>query len=838
MREFGHPATAVPGAPIQRNELLRTGMQYNSKQFRSGRVSSCEVQHQQVITGSSPRRSWWAAMRVALRIGVISGFLPLASCNWSSNAQTLNFNLGGSVSGLIGTGLVLANNSATLTVSSGATSFSFGAVLTNGSDYAVSVKDSPAGLTCSVANGVGTAGPADVNNVVVTCNAQAFTLGGTISGLNGSGLVLANGTDTVAVPFNATSFALPTAVAYTSGYAVTVKVQPTGLSCNVTNGAGTMPAVNVTNVLVTCSDLPYSLGGTIAGLNGNGLVLANGSDTLTVPLNATSFTMPAKVPYASSYAVMVMTQPAGLTCTVSNGSGTMPAANVTNVSVTCSDLAFTLGGMITGLTTDGLVLANGTDTVTVPANATSFTMPAAVAFSSPYAVTVMTQPIGLTCTVSNGSGTMPANNVTNVAVTCASNVYTLGGAISGLTVSGLVLTDGTDDLSVAPNATTFTFQHGVAYASPYDVTVKTLPAGLTCTVDSGSGVMPAAPVTNVSVTCSENVYTLGGVISGLNGSGLVLANGTDSVNVPANAKKFTLPIPVAYTSPYAVTVTTQPTGLTCTVSNGSGTMPANNVTNVLVTCSDLSYNLGGTIAGLNGSGLVIANGSDTVNVLATDTSFTMPAPVAYGSNYAVSVKTQPTGLTCSVSNGSGTMPAADVTNVLVTCSDLAYTLGGLISGLSVSGLVLANGTDTVNVPANAKNFRLPTKVAYTSNYDVTVMTQPTGLTCSVSNGSGTMPAANNVTTVSVACTANSYMLGGTITNLTGSGLVLVNVSNGDTLSPNPFDTSFTMPMTVPFGASYDIEVQPSPVGQICTASSNTGTMPAADVTNVSVSCQP
>jgi hypothetical protein len=774
-------------------------------------------------------------MRVALRTGVISVLLPLASCNWSSNAQTLTFTLGGSVSGLIGTGLVLANNGATLAVNSGDTSFNFGAVLTNGSDYAVSVKSSPAGLTCSVANGVGTAGPANVNNVVVTCNAQAFTLGGTITGLNGSGLVLANGTDTVVVPVNATNFTLPTAVAYTSGYAVTVKVQPTGLSCNVTNGAGTMPAVNVTNVLVTCSDQDYSLGGTITGLNGNGLVLANGSDTLTVALNATTFTMPNKVPYASTYAVMVMTQPAGLTCTVSNGSGTMPAANVTNVSVTCSDQAYTLGGMITGLTTDGLVLANGTDTVTVPANATSFMLPTPVAFSSSYAVVVKTQPTGLTCTVSNGTGIMPAANVTNVAVTCAANAYTLGGTITGLTNGGLVLANGTDTSAPSANANAFTMPMPVAFGSTYDVTVMTQPAGLTCTASGGTGTMPAAAVTSVVVACSANAYNLGGVISGLNGTGLVLANGTDTVAVAANAKKFKLPTPVAFASSYDVTVMTQPVGLTCTVSDGSGKMPAQDVTTVLVTCSDLAYNLRGTISGLNGSGLVLANGSDTVSPNSGETTFTMPTPVAYKSNYAVGVQTQPTGLTCTVSKGSGVMPAADVTNVAVTCSDLAYTLGGKITGLISNGLVLANGTDTDNVPANATSFNMPTKVAYTSSYSVIVSTQPTGLTCTPSNNSGTMPAAN-VNSVLVACAANSYMISGTINNLLGTGLVLINNGNGDTASPNPGDTTFMMPMAVPFGASYDIEVQSSATGQMCTTTSNSGTMPASNVTNVVVNC--
>ena len=142
--------------------------------------------------------------------------------------------------------------------------------------------------------------------------------------------MLANGTDRLLVPSGSTSFTMPTAVASTSSYAVTVATQPTGLSCSVQNGTGSIGTANVTNVAVTCSDQSYTLGGTVTGLNGSGLVLANGTDTVTVPINATTFTLPTSVAFGTHYAVTVATQPTGLTCSVSagTGSGTMPAANV------------------------------------------------------------------------------------------------------------------------------------------------------------------------------------------------------------------------------------------------------------------------------------------------------------------------------------------------------------------------------------------------------------------------------------------------------------------------------------------------------------------------------
>jgi hypothetical protein len=86
-----------------------------------------------------------------------------------------------------------------------------------------------------------------------------------------------------------------------------------------------------------------------------------------------------------------------------------------------------------------------------------------------------TQTTGQICTVTNGSGTASAN-VTNVQVVC-SNLYTIGGTISGLTASGLVLADGTQTVSPASGATAFTFPTAVASGSSYAITVKTQPSG-------------------------------------------------------------------------------------------------------------------------------------------------------------------------------------------------------------------------------------------------------------------------------------------------------------------------------------------------------------------------
>jgi 6-phosphogluconolactonase (cycloisomerase 2 family) len=83
------------------------------------------------------------------------------------------------------------------------------------------------------------------------------------------------------------------------------------------------------------------------------------------------------------------------------------------------------------------------------------------------------------------------------------STVTIGGSVTGLTGSGLVLRDnGADNLSVAANGT-FVFKTPIASSAPYDVTVAVQPTNKTqnCAVTNGIGKVTDAAVTNVSVSC-------------------------------------------------------------------------------------------------------------------------------------------------------------------------------------------------------------------------------------------------------------------------------------------------------------------------------------------------
>lgn len=117
--------------------------------------------------------------------------------------------------------------------------------------------------------------------------------------------------------------------------------------------------------------------------------------------------------------------------------------------------------------------------------------------------------------------------VTNIATITASNdltdtnnvgtasvqvkpYLTIGGAVSGLAGSGLVLqNNGSDDLTISDNGV-FTFTTPQLEGETYSVTVQTQPAGplQVCTVSNGTDTVATANITDVDVTCSTVTYTL------------------------------------------------------------------------------------------------------------------------------------------------------------------------------------------------------------------------------------------------------------------------------------------------------------------------------------------
>jgi 6-phosphogluconolactonase len=179
-------------------------------------------------------------------------------------------------------------------------------------------------------------------------------------------------------------------------------------------------------------------------------------------------------------------------------------------------VGFSISGSVSGLAGSGLLLQlNGGNNTNVVINGT-FTLGATLAPGSAYTVTIATQPIFPTqaCQLSNGSGTATAN-VTNLTIVCTTTnppppppppaTFTIGGTVSGLVGSGLVLQDnGGDSLPVSANGS-FTFATALLTGAAYNVTVSTQPGtpAQSCRVTLGSGIVATTNIANVAVVCRK-----------------------------------------------------------------------------------------------------------------------------------------------------------------------------------------------------------------------------------------------------------------------------------------------------------------------------------------------
>ena len=168
-------------------------------------------------------------------------------------------------------------------------------------------------------------------------------------------------------------------------------------------------------------------------------------------------------------------------------------------------------------------------------------------------------------------------------------VFAVGGSVSGLPGSGLVLQlNGANDLTVSANGR-FSFPKPLAKGSAYSVTVKSSPSSpikQTCTVGKGSGNITGAPINNIVVTCVTNSYAVGGTVSGLSGKGLVLQlNGTNEQPIAGNGKFIFTGIRLPDGSDYRVAIKTTPARQKCIIKPINGAFDTDTLNIVSVTCS-------------------------------------------------------------------------------------------------------------------------------------------------------------------------------------------------------------------------------------------------------------
>jgi hypothetical protein len=276
----------------------------------------------------------------------------------------------------------------------------------------------------------------------------------------------------------------------------------------------------------------------------------------------------------------------------------------------------------------------------------------------------------------------PCANALNISTNTAR--FTVGGQVSGL--NGTIELNLGDDFITLSADGPFTFPTFLFDGQSYEVTVQSEPSNQSCTpVINSDGTINGANVTNVAVNCVTSDFSVGVTVNGFTGGTLVLQNnGGDNLNIPGNGF-FTFSNLLPQGAPYFVTVSTQPAGQTCSVSNPDGFIDDVNITNIVVTCNASTQTVGGNVAGFTGGNLVLQNNMGDNLTIVGNGAFNFATPVAEGSSYSVTVLTQPGLQNCVVTNGTGTVGNAPVNTVVVTCtSPPPTTISSSVNNLALS----------------------------------------------------------------------------------------------------------------------------------------------------------
>jgi Kelch motif len=441
------------------------------------------------------------------------------------------------------------------------------------------------------------------------------------------------------------------------------------------------------------------------------------------------------------------------------GGGSMTSTSTTTPTT------YTVTAAVSGLGGGTLVLQdNNTDNTSITANG-NYPIASSLASGTAYAITIFTQPNGQTCTLgSNATGNITAN--TTVTVTCVNNTattFTLGVTVTGLASPGsLTVQDAPGDSLTFTTNNTQTFATTYTSGATYTVTVTTQPSGQTCGPTPQTGTITANTVVTITCTTPPPVLTLSAAATGLTGTATLTVEDDQGVQLSLTASSSSQMFSNTYVSgaTYSVSILTQPSGENCTPPSASGTITQN--TTVTFTCTANAFTIGGTISGYTGTGLVLQdNDGNNLTVNQGATSFTFAGTVPTGTAYSVTFFAQPNTptQTCQTqgTTGSGTVGTANVTSIVINCTTNTYTIGGTVTGLTGTGLQLQdNLTNTTPITGTGTvPFTFSTPIASGGAYSVTVLTQPSGQSCTATqNGNGTVTNAN-ITNVVVTCSAST-----------------------------------------------------------------------------------
>lgn len=136
-----------------------------------------------------------------------------------------------------------------------------------------------------------------------------------------------------------------------------------------------------------------------------------------------------------------------------------------------------------------------------------------------------------------------------------------------------------------------------------------------------------------------------------------------------------------------------------TTTTSSTITPSSTTTTSSTPATPNSYTIGVEVSGLSSGSVVLHNNGRETLTVSANSSATFATSLSQGAGYSVTVETAPTGHTCTVGSGTGTVTKANVTGIDVTCSVhlVGTTLLGVKNATTVGYSVATDASGDVYV---------------------------------------------------------------------------------------------------------------------------------------------
>ncbi|CBL47175.1 hypothetical protein HDN1F_35920 [gamma proteobacterium HdN1] len=422
----------------------------------------------------------------------------------SGSVECATFTLGGEVRGLVGQLSLVVNQGDPLTITENG-SFLFPAGLVNRTRYDVTVREQPAGQTCTVKYGSGRIHAQSVDGILVKCDDNYYPIGGLAEGIRGPVNLQLNGTKETLTIQRDGSFNFLTKLKHGEAYDVKISRNPPEVTCSLGRGVGYL-LDTISDVALNCMPLLFQVGGEATGVRPGLILKVNDAEELPIQQDG-PFMFATDFEAKASYRAVIQQQPPGQRCRLEKAQGVVGLDDVKTMQIRCTTFQYALGGNATGIRAPITLQLNDQETLNVRANG-KFRFRTSLSHGSAYKVEISAVPEGMRCDFRNEESDAPAEgeitgNITQLNVHCQRLRYRISGSASGLKgLLVLALNGSKEQLSLSKNGK-FTFETAVFTGERYQITVAKQPEGQLCEIKKGAGEIKAASVGGVRVSCED-----------------------------------------------------------------------------------------------------------------------------------------------------------------------------------------------------------------------------------------------------------------------------------------------------------------------------------------------